>query len=165
MDVDLNWNALSYGVSTFVAALALWIVVKAFPATASRKALTSEELDLVRRSNRVTVLAAVFVSPIAFLDRAVPALSDANREVAGLWFSMFWLVPIAASMVVVRKHGIDALGFFARVAEQQHGMNGRAFVLMMLLISLGAFLLFLWAITSLGYLLYTAQTAPIKVMS
>jgi hypothetical protein len=53
MDVDLNWDALSYGVSTLVASLALWIVVKAFPATASRKALTSEELDLARRSNRV----------------------------------------------------------------------------------------------------------------
>jgi hypothetical protein len=53
-------------------------------------------------------------------------------------------------MVVIRKHGIDALGFFARVAEQQHGMNGRAFVVMIALISLGA-------------ILYASQMLPLKV--
>jgi hypothetical protein len=120
---------------------------------------------LVRRSNRVTVLAAVFVSPLAFLDRAVPALTDANREVAGLWFSMFWLVPIAASILVIRKHRINVLDFFARVAEQQHGMNGRAFVIMIALISSGAFLMFVWSITSLGSLLYAPLTAPVEVTS
>lgn len=143
---EIDWDAMSYGVSTTVAAAALWLFVKLFPARPSSVWSVPLNPKLFRRSERVAFWVGIAVCVFGFFLEDLLGKDEKGLRFAAVFISLFLLVPTLASVVVVWGRTSNLRDFYAAHWEHYYGVSGRAYLILSGLILVAALMALIWAL-------------------
>jgi hypothetical protein len=137
---------MSYGVSTAVAAAALWLFVKLFPARSSSVWSVPLNPKLFRRSERVAFWVGIAVCVFGFFLEDLLGKDEKGLRFAAVFISLLLLVPTLASVAVVWGRTSNLRDFYAAHWEHFYRVSGRAYLILSCLLLVMAVTLLIWAL-------------------